>query len=111
MTVHEIIDATTTDVPESVQKIGDQFVSALEQGQKIALDVVETVTGATASLSGPFADATASLSGPFADQFDTSKVPSAAALVAYGYDLAAQVLAAQKEFTLKLIDAYTPAKR
>lgn len=100
MTVHEIIDATTTDVPESVQKIGEQFVAALEQGQKIALDVVETVTGATASLSGPFTD-----------QIDTSKVPSVAALVEYSYDLAIQVLSAQKEFTLKLIDAYTPGKR
>lgn len=99
MTVHEIIDVTKTDVPESVQKIGEQFVAALEQGQKIALDVVGTVT-----------DATASLSERLTGQVDSSSLHSPAALVEFGYDLAAQVLSAQKEFTLKLIDAYTPTK-
>ena len=66
MTVQEIVDSAKTDVPESVQKFGEQFVAALEQGQKIALDVVGTVT-----------DATASLNGRFIDQVDTGKVPSA----------------------------------
>ena len=38
-------------------------------------------------------------------------MPSPAAFVEYVYDLAAQMLSAQKEFTLKLIDVYTPTKR
>lgn len=100
MTVQEIVDSAKTDVPESVQKFGEQFVAALGQGQKIALDVVGTVT-----------DATASLNGRFIDQVDTGKVPSPAAFVEYAYELAAQMLSAQKEFTLKLIDVYTPTKR
>jgi len=100
MTVQEIVDSAKADVPESVQKFGEPFQAALEQGQKMALDVVNTVT-----------DATASMNERFAHRVDLNEVPSIATFVEFAYDLAAQMLALQKEFTLKVLDVYTPTKR
>lgn len=84
-----------TDVPEIVEQFGEQLVSAVKQGQSLALD-------AARAFAGTWPTPPARLSEVLGANL---LADLSAAFITYGYGIAAELLAAQKDFTLKLAAA------
>jgi hypothetical protein len=90
---------TPTDIPDAAQKFGEQLVSAVKQSQSLTLDAARAFAGAWSSVPS-------SLSGiPNVVAF-----PNAPTVTAYGFDLAAELLAAQKDFAVTLTTTLAPRK-
>jgi len=70
----------TVDVLDATQKFGEQLLSTVKQTQSLALDAARAFAGALQ------------------------------AVTAYSFDLAAELLAAQKDFALTLASTFTPEK-
>jgi hypothetical protein len=90
---------TPTDIPDAAQKLGEQLVSAVKQSQSLALDAARTFAGAWSSMPSSLSES------PIA-----AALPDVPAVTAYGFDLAAELLAAQKDFALTLATTLTPGK-
>jgi hypothetical protein len=90
---------TPTDIPDAAQKLGEQLVSAVKQSQSLALDAARTFAGAWSSVPSSLSES------PIA-----AALPDVPAVTAYGFDLAAELLAAQKDFALALATTLTPGK-
>ena len=88
-----------TDIPDAVQKLGEQLVSAVKQSQNLALDAARAYAGAWSSV--PLHMPEIPKGAAFPD------VPT---VTAYGFDLAAELLAAQKDFAVTLAATLTPDK-
>jgi hypothetical protein len=91
--------STSTDVLDATEKLGEQWVSAVKQGQSVALDVARAFAGAWSSVPSNLPE------NPLG-----AALPDVPAITAYGFDLAAELLAAQKDFALKLATTLTPGK-
>lgn len=91
--------STTTDVLDTTQKLGEQLVSAIKQSQSPALDAARTFAGAWSSVPSSLSES------PIA-----ATLPDVPAITAYGFDLAAELLAAQKDFAVTLTTTLTPGK-
>jgi hypothetical protein len=89
----------TVDVLEATQKFGEQLVSTVKQTQSMALDAARTFAGALPPLPSGLPENR----GFFA-------LPDVPAVTAYGFDLAAELLAAQKDFAVTLASTFTPEK-
>jgi hypothetical protein len=89
----------TVDVLEATQKFGEQLVSTVKQTQSLALD---TARG--------FAAALPSLPTGLSENFGLVALPDLPAITAYSFDLAAELLAAQKDFAVTLASTFTPDK-
>jgi hypothetical protein len=89
---------TPTDIPDAAQKLGEQLVSAVKQSQSLALDAART-----------FAEAWSSVPSSLSE-IPKVALPDAPAVTAYGFDLAAELLAAQKDFAVTLATTLTPGK-
>ena len=70
----------TVDVLDATQKFGEQLLSTVKQTQSLALDAARAFAGALH------------------------------AVTAYSFDLAAELLAAQKDFAVTLASTFTPEK-
>jgi hypothetical protein len=91
--------STSTDVLDATQHLGEQWVSAVKQSQNVALDVARALAGAWSSVPS-------NLTGnPLA-----AALPDVPAITAYGFDLAAELLAAQKDFAVTLTTTLTPGQ-
>ena len=90
---------TPTDMPDAAQKLGEQLVSAVKQSQNLALDSARA-----------FAEACSSLPAMPATIPGMSALPDVPAVTAYGFDLAAELLDAQKDFAVNLAATLTPKK-
>jgi len=98
--------ATTTthtpaaEMPELAQKIREQLVSTVQQGQQLSIDAAQTWVKAVSVLPVP----------------DLPKVPGIPALpgveaaTKYTFDLAADLLKAQREYALQLAGVLVPEK-
>jgi hypothetical protein len=89
----------TTDVLDTTQKLGEQLVSAIKQSQSLALDAARTFAGAWSSVPSSLSES------PIA-----AALPDVPAITAYSFDLAAELLAAQKDFAVTLTTTLTPGK-
>src|SRR5262245_4090241 len=89
----------TVDILEATQKFGEQLVSAVKQSQSLALDAARAFAGALPSLP----------SGLFEPPGFVA-LPDVQAITAYCFDLAAELLAAQKDFVVTLASTFTPEK-
>ncbi|MHB1928517.1 MAG: hypothetical protein ACYCUG_03660 [Acidimicrobiales bacterium] len=78
---------------------GDQVLEILSTAQALFLDAATQ-----------WADATRNLTGAIPRLPSTRELPDAAALTEQTFGLAERLLENQREFTLKLIRAYAPAK-
>ena len=90
---------TPTDMPDATQKFGEQLVSAVKQSQSLALDAARAFTGTWSSVPSSLSES------PIA-----AALPDVPAITAYGFDLAAELLAAQKDFAVALATTLTPGK-
>jgi hypothetical protein len=91
--------STSTDVLDATQQLGEQWVSAVKQGQSVALDVARAFAGAWTSLPSSLPE------NPLA-----GALPDVSAITAYGFDLAAELVAAQKDFAVALATTLTPGQ-
>jgi hypothetical protein len=91
--------STSTDVLDATQKLGEQWVSAVKQGQSVALDVARAFAGAWSSVPSNLPD------NPLA-----AALPDVPAITAYSFDLASELLAVQKDFAVALTTTLTPGK-
>jgi hypothetical protein len=87
-------------ISEAVHKAGEQLVSAVKQGQNATLDAAKAIAKVTSSVPTP-------------DLFkieDAPELPDFGALSTYTFDLAIELLTAQRDFAVKLAETFTPAK-
>ena len=89
----------TVDVLEATQKFGEQLVSTVKQTQSLVLDAARAFAGALPSAPSGLSD-----------NLGFVALPDVQAVTAYSFDLAAELLAAQKDFALTLASTFTPEK-
>lgn len=91
---------TTTQTPELAQKIRDGLLSTVTQGQKLSVDAAQTWVKAVSVLPVP----------------DLPKIPGVPAVpgvetaTTFAFDLAADLLKAQREYSLQLVNVFATAK-
>ncbi|QNJ96545.1 hypothetical protein HZU40_34000 (plasmid) [Mycolicibacterium fluoranthenivorans] len=92
-------DSSADPISEAVQKAGGLIVSAVKQGQGLSLDAARKA-----------ADANSSLMAGLRLDSSADKLPDIAALTTYSFDLAIELLTAQRDFAAELASVITPAK-
>jgi hypothetical protein len=90
----------TTDLPEIAQQVREQFVSTVKQGQQLTVDAVQAFTKAASVLPTPV----------LPEIPGVPALPGVVAVTTYTFDLAIELLNAQRDFALQLAGAFTPAK-
>ena len=91
---------SATEIPAVVQKLREQLMSAIQQGQQMSIDAAQTWVKALSVLPA----------------VDLPKIPGLPALpgietaTKYTFDVAAELLNAQRDFALQLTSALAPAK-
>ena len=91
---------TATEMPALAQKFREQLVSAVQQGQQLSINAAQTWVKAVSVLP----------------VMDLPKIPGIPAMpgmeaaTKYTFDVAADLLNAQREFALQLTNALVPAK-
>jgi hypothetical protein len=91
---------TATEIPALAQKSREQLVSTLQQGQQLSVDAAQSWVKAVSTLPG----------------IDLPTIPGIPAMVAieavttYTFDLATDLLNAQRDFALQLTNVLAPAK-
>jgi hypothetical protein len=91
---------TTTEMPATAQKIREQLVSTIRQGQQLSVDGAQTWANAVAVLPAVEMPVVPGLPA----------MPGIEAAAKYTFDLASDLLAAQREFTMQLANAFLPSK-
>jgi hypothetical protein len=91
---------TTTEIPDIAQKVREQLLSAVQQGQKLSIDAAQSWVKAASVLPTPDL--------PTVPGVPT--VPSVEAATTFTFDLAADLLKAQRDFALQLTNVLVPAK-
>ena len=89
----------TVDVLDATQKFGEQLVSTVKQTQSLALDAARGFAGALPPLPSGLSENRGLVA-----------LPDVPAITAYIFDLAAELLAAQKDFAVTLASTFIPAK-
>ena len=89
----------TVDVLDATQKLGEQLVSAVKQSQSLALDAARAFAGALPPVPSKLSETRGLVA-----------LPDVPAVTAYSFDLAAELLAAQKDFVVTLASTFTPDK-
>ena len=91
---------TTTEIPDIAQKIREQLLSTVQQGQQLSIDGAQSWVKAVSALPS----------------LDMPKIPGLPAMpdleaaTRYTFDVAADLLNAQREFAIQLTHALVPAK-
>ena len=91
---------TTTEIPELAQKIREQLLSTVQQAQQLSVDAAQAWVKAVSVLPVP----------------DLPKIPGIPAVpgvetaTIFAFDLAADLLKAQREYALQLVNVFATAK-
>jgi len=91
---------TASELPEIAAQVREQLVSTVKQGQKLTVDAVQAWTKAASVLPTP----------ELPQIPGVSALPGIEAVTAYTFDLAIELLHAQREFAVQLAVALTPTK-
>lgn len=92
--------APTNDIPEFVQNMREQVLSAVKQGQQVSIDAAQALVKAVSVLPTP--DLLKIPGAPV--------LPDAKAVSKFGFDVAGDLLNSQRDFVLKLADVLVPEK-
>ncbi len=90
----------TTEMPDLAQKIREQLISSVQQSQKLSVDAVQTWVKAVSVLPVPDLPAIPGVPA----------MPGVEAATRYTFDVAADLLNAQRDFTLQLANVLVPKK-
>ena len=91
---------TTTEIPDMAQKVREQLVSTVQQGQQMSVNAAQTWVKAVSVL-------------PVMDLPKIPGIPGTAGVEAatkYTFDVATDLLNAQRDFALQLTNVLIPAK-
>jgi hypothetical protein len=99
-TASETVAETVAQIPALAQKSREQLVSNLQQGQQLSIDAAQNWVKAVSGL--PTLDLPKIPGVP--------AVPDLEAATKYTFDVAADLLNAQREFALQLTNTLVPAK-
>ena len=91
---------TTTEIPDIAQKVREQLLSAVQQGQKLTVDAAQGWVKAVSVLPVPDLPTIPGVPA----------LPSAEAATTFTFDLAADLLKAQRDFAFELTNVLVPAK-
>jgi len=92
--------ATKFNVLDATQKVGEQLVGAVKQTQGLTLDVARA-----------FAETVPPVPARLPEAPTVAVLPDVQEVTAYGFDLAAELLGAQKDFVVSLASTFAPAKK
>jgi hypothetical protein len=90
----------TIEIPETAQQLREQMLSSVRQGQQFSIDAAQGWAKAVSVLPIP----------------DLPKIPGVPAIPTLGaaskftFDVAADLLTAQRDFALQLVNILAPAK-
>jgi hypothetical protein len=90
----------TTEMPATAQKIREQLVSTVRQGQQLSVDGAQTWAKAVAVLPAVELPVVPGIPA----------MPGMEAATKFSFDLAADLLTAQRDFALQLASAFVPQK-
>jgi len=90
----------TTEMPDLAQKLREQLVSTVEQGQQLTVDAAQTWVKAVSVLPVPDLPAVPGV----------PSIPGMEAATKYAFDVATDLLNAQRDFALQLAKVLVPAK-
>ena len=90
----------TTEMPALAQQIREQMVSTGKQGQQMSVDAAQTWVKAVSVLPLPDLPAIPGIPA----------VPGVEAATKYAFDVAADLLVAQRDFALQLANVFIPEK-
>jgi hypothetical protein len=90
----------TTEVPELAQKIREQLLSTVAQGQQISVDAAHAWVKAVSVIPVPDLPKVPGL----------PNVPSVEAATKYTFDVATDLLNSQRDFALQLANVLVPVK-
>ena len=99
-TASETVAETVAQIPALAQKSREQLVSNLQQGQQLSIDAAQNWVKAVSAL--PTLDLPKVPGVP--------AVPDLEAATKYTFDVASDLLNAQREFALQLTNTLVPAK-
>jgi len=99
-TASETVAETVAQIPALAQKSREQLVSNLQQGQQLSIDAAQNWVKAVSAL--PTLDLPKIPGVP--------AVPDLEAATKYTFDVASDLLNAQREFALQLTNTFVPAK-
>jgi hypothetical protein len=91
---------TTTEIPDLTQKIREQLVSTVQQGQQLTVDAAQTWVKAVSVLPIPDLPTVPGL----------PSIPGVEAATKFTFDVAADLLNAQRDFALQLTSVLVPQK-
>ena len=91
---------TTTEIPDLAQKIREQLLSTVQQGQQLSVDAAQAWVKAVSVLPVPDLPTVPGVPA----------VPGVEAATKFTFDLAADLLNAQRDFALQLANVLVPAK-
>jgi len=89
---------TSTDMPALAQKLREQLVSSVRQGQQLSVDAAQTWVKVVSVL--PVPDLPAIPGMPV--------LPGVQAATTFTFDLASDLLTAQREYALQLASVFVP---
>ncbi len=92
--------APKTDVPDVAQKIREQLLSTVQQGQKLSIDAAQAWVKAVSVIPVPDLPTVPGI----------PSVPSVEAATKYGFDVATDLLNSQRDFALQLAHVLVPVK-
>jgi hypothetical protein len=90
----------TTEMPELAQKVREQLLAGVQQGQKLSLDTAQAWAKAVSVLPVPELPAIPGISA----------LPGVEAATKYTFDVAADLLNAQRDFALQLANVFVTEK-
>ncbi len=99
-TVTDSVKGFVTGIPAMAQKSREQLVSNLQQGQQFSVDAAQSWVNAMTALPGMDLPKIPGLPA----------VPDFAAATTFTFDMATDVLNAQRDFALQLGKMFVPAK-
>jgi len=92
--------ATSTEMPEFAQKLREQLMLAVQQGQQMSVEAAETWVKAVSALPVPDLPSIPGL----------PSVPGVEAAMQFSFEIAADLLNAQRQFTLQMAKVLVPVK-
>jgi hypothetical protein len=100
MTTASTKTKTTTEMPDLAKKAREQLISTVQQGQQLSLDAVQSWVKAVSVLPMPELPAIPGISA----------IPSIEAATTFTFDVAADLLNAQRDFALQLTNVLASEK-
>jgi hypothetical protein len=90
----------TTEIPELAQKIREQVVSTIAQGQQFSIDAAQTWVKAVSALPLPEMPTVPGVPA----------VPGVEAVTKFSFDVASDLLNTQRDYALRLANVFVPVK-